>query len=193
MANLTDPNEVLLTGENSFMRLTTDREGPETTKASHWRILYSPAGQGHALFMHSELTDGEVRAYSDNIALARWLQEEIESLLNPTFADQGVPVIDADFTTTGDGRSFWTETVDSMEATLTLTWHDFAEPFVLRAAAGAMPGIPLGVYSFLLPARRAQITVDDAVAGGSPMSVERDGHESSSACVAWSETWVKPR
>jgi hypothetical protein len=40
----TDPNQVRLTGENSFIRLFDTQDGPQLTHVSHWRILYSPAG-----------------------------------------------------------------------------------------------------------------------------------------------------
>ena len=48
--NPTDPNKIRLTGENSFIRLTEDSGDAETTRASHWRVLWSPGGPGHVLF-----------------------------------------------------------------------------------------------------------------------------------------------
>ena len=92
--NPTDPNKIRLTGENSFIRLTDAAGEAQTTRSSHWRVLWSPGGTGHVLFIQSELTDDQVKIYSDNIALARWLQDEIESLLYPDFADQTMPIID---------------------------------------------------------------------------------------------------
>ena len=47
-----------------------------------------------------------VRIYTDNIAMTRWLQEEIESLLFPPFASQELPVIEAEFSRKGDTRTF---------------------------------------------------------------------------------------
>ena len=88
--NPTDPNKIRLTGENSFIRLSDPSSNQETTRASHWRVLWSPEGTGHGLFMQTDVLDDEVRIYSDNIALARWLQDEIESLLYPAFADQSL-------------------------------------------------------------------------------------------------------
>ena len=73
--NPTDPNQVRLTGENSFIRLSLEENADPTTRASHWRVLLSPAGPGHVLFLKSEVISDPVRVYSDNIALARWLQE----------------------------------------------------------------------------------------------------------------------
>lgn len=190
--NPTDPNQVRLTGENSFIRLLRQQGGPQTTRVSHWRVLLSPGGPGHALFIKSDVTDDEVRLYSDNIALARWLQEEIESLLFPEFADQSVPVIEAAFSKSGDGRSFWTETVESDEDTILLTWYDFLEPFMLVVPAGSAPGRPHGVYSCFVPARKAQITVNGDVAEGQVIQETRGNKKSSTACLAWSETWVRP-
>ncbi|MFB3097585.1 MAG: hypothetical protein ACE1ZZ_02800, partial [Dehalococcoidia bacterium] len=96
-----DPNRVLLTGENSFIRLAQEEGDPQLTRVSHWRVLLSPAGPGHVLFLKSDVVGGEVLVYSDNIALTRWLQGEIESMLFPEFAELNLPVIDAEFTQSG--------------------------------------------------------------------------------------------
>ena len=58
------------------------------------------------LFLRSDVTEGEKRIYSDNIALARWMQEEISN--TGEFAGQTIPVIDAVFRRTGDTTYFWT-------------------------------------------------------------------------------------
>ena len=187
-----DPNQVRLTGENSFIRLHNEPGGPLLTRASHWRVLYSPAGPGHVLFLKSDLLQDEVQVYSDNIALTRWLQEEIESLLFPEFADPELAVLPAVFSKSGDGRSFWTETVETGADTINLTWYDFEEPFMLTVAAGSVPGRPHGVYSCFIPARQAQITFNGIVAGGRPYPEMRGDRQSSTACLAWSETWVRP-
>ena len=190
-ANPTDPNQIRLTGENSFIRLAQEEGGPHTTRVSHWRVLYSPAGPGHVLYIKSDLTDDEVRIYADNIALARWLQGEIESMLFPDFADQSIPVMEAEFTKSGDGRSFWTETIENDDEKISLTWHDFVEPFMLVNPAGA-GGRAHGVYSCFIPAMEAQITINGDVAEGSVVKEMRGDKQSSTACLAWSETWVRP-
>ncbi len=187
-----DPNRVLVTGENSFIRLAQEEGDPQLTRVSHWRVLLSPAGPGHVLFLKSDVVGGEVLVYSDNIALTRWLQGEIESMLFPEFADLNLPVIEAEFTKSGDGRSFWTEKVESEEDSIALTWHDFLEPFVLRVEAGSNPDRPHGVYSCFVPARQAQVTVNGLVADGKVFLEKRGEKQSSAACLAWSETWVRP-
>ena len=87
MSSPVDPNDVLMTGENSFIRYSPDGGKTQTDRASHWRVLWCPAGAGHALFMKGSLTGGEAKIWSDNPPVARWLQKEIESLLFPAFAD----------------------------------------------------------------------------------------------------------
>ena len=188
----TDPNQVRLTGENSFIRLHANDNSPELTRVSHWRVLHCPGGPGHVLFIRGDLTDNAVRIYSDNIAMTRWLQEEIESLLFPPFADQTLPVVEAVFSKSGDARSFWTETIESEDDSVALTWYDFGEPFMLTVAAGSVQGRPHGVYSCFIPARRAQVTLNGQVAAGRPLPQKRGDRDSSTACLAWSETWVRP-
>jgi hypothetical protein len=188
----TDPNQVRLTGENSFIRLLDAAEGPQLTRVSHWRVLYSPAGPGHALFIESDVTGGAVRIYSDNEAMTRWLQEEIESLLYPPFADTGLPVGAATFGREGDTRTAWTETVKADGDDVSLTWSDFGEPFVLTLGAGSVPGRPHGVYSCFIPARGARVALNGRVAAGRPFPQQRGEREGSTACLALSETWVRP-
>lgn len=87
----------MMTGESSFIRLSSDGGKTMTSRLSHWRVLWCPAGAGHALFIKSDLTDRETRIYSDDIAVARWLQENIERVLFAEFADTTASVIAANF------------------------------------------------------------------------------------------------
>ena len=133
MTSPVDPNQICLTGENSFIRLSAEPGGNLTTRASHWRVLWSPSGAGHVLFLKSDdLSDNPVRVYSDNIALTRYLQGEIESMLFPEFANTSLPVIGAEFSKSGDPANFWTETVAATDESVVLSWYDFLTPFMLN-------------------------------------------------------------
>ena len=66
-----------MTGENSFVRLSNDGGTTIPERVSHWRVLWSPAGQGHALFIESTLLNKK-QIYSDNAGVARFLQRTIE-------------------------------------------------------------------------------------------------------------------
>ena len=187
-----DPNDVLMTGENSFIRLSTDGGKTQTDRISHWRVLWCAAGSGHTLFIQSALTDNQPRVYADNPAVARWLQRTIETYLFPAFADEKLPVISAEFARAGDPRSSASETVVSTNDRIRLTWWDCVDPFVLTMPPGAN-NRPIGVFSTFFPARSAQVEMNGRIATAKPWPEMRGDRQGSSACLAWSETWVKPR
>jgi len=85
------------------------------------------------------------------------------------------------------------ETVTATDARVTMSWYDCIEPFVLNAPPG-FNDRPIGVFSTFFPARAAQLEVNGKgrlrPGGGAEMRGDRQG---SSATLAWSETWVKPR
>ena len=117
-----------------------DRRRRHTTNASFWRILFCPAGPGHVLYLKSELTDNRLRIYSDNIAMARWLQSTVQGMLNAETADPTIPVIDAEFSRSGDPRYFWTERLVSRDEEIALTWYDIGDPLLIHTQPNAEPG-----------------------------------------------------
>ncbi len=184
-----DPNRVILTGENPFIRLSASDDGPTTTDASFWRILLSPAGPGHVLYLNSELTDGRWRIYADNIALARWLQDTVQGMLDAETADQAIPAIDAAFEKAGDVRSFWTETVLTSSEEVQLTWHDLGQPLLLHTTPGERR---YGVSSLLIPAAGTRLTLNGVQAEGQAWPREREGRPFSTCALAFSESWTEP-
>ena len=188
----TDPNEIRLTGENSFITLMTQKGGEPTVKASHWRVLISPAGMGHVLYLKGDLTDNEPRIYADNIGLARWLQGDIHGSLSPDYGDMDLPVAEAEFSRTGDITTYWTESVESDTDSIALTWYDFGEPFVFKWAPGERPNQVHGVYTVIIPAARAQLTLNGDAASGRPFPRDQDGRPGSSSSIALSESWLRP-
>ena len=124
--------------------------------------------------------------------MTRWLQREIESILFPPTADVTIPVIEASFERSGDPRGAATERIVSASDEITLTWYDFYEPFVLTMPPG-YANRPIGVFSTFFPARSAQVELNGRFAAGQVWAEKRGDRDSSSACLAWSETWVKPR
>jgi hypothetical protein len=189
---MVDPHDVVMTGENSFIRLSNDGGKTIADRVSHWRVLWSPAGQGHALFIESPLTGKGPRIYADNAGVARYLQRTIEVLLYKEFADESLAVLDAEFRRTGNSLSTVEERIVSSDDEIILSWWDLISPFVLTMPPGAM-NRPLGVYSTFLPARSAQLSVNGEAATAKVFPQERFGKPSSSCCLAWSETWTKPR
>jgi hypothetical protein len=188
---MVDPHDVVMTGENSFIRLSSDGGKTMVDRVSHWRVLWSPAGQGHALFIESALL-GRTRVYADNAGVARFLQRTIEALLHPPFADESLPVIHAEFARTGHSLSTVEERIRAGTDEIVLAWWDLMAPFILTMPPGAM-NRPLGVYSTFIPAKSAQLSVNGEAAAARPFAMERFGKPASSCCLAWSESWTRPR
>ena len=117
-----DANRVILTGENSVIRLNKNDSDAFTTNATFWRILSSPGGPGHVLYLKSGLTEARWRIYADNIAMARWLQSTVLGAINAELLDLTIAVTDARFTRSGNARDFWTEYFDTENERIVLTW-----------------------------------------------------------------------
>src|SRR5882672_7795918 len=117
---MVDPHDVVMTGENSFVRLSSDGGATIPDRVSHWRVLWSPAGQGHALFIESPLLQ-KTSIYADNAAVARYLQRTIEVLLHKPFADESLPIIDAEFRRTGNSLSTVEERITTDEHAIVLS------------------------------------------------------------------------
>ncbi len=188
-----DPNRLILTGENPFIRLTETDRGATLTNASFWRILISPLGAGHVLYLKSELTGDRWKIYSDNIAMARWLQKTVQGMLNEELSDISIPVTDAVFDKTGDARDFWTERVVSHDEEVALTWYDIGEPLLIHTQPGGPTARKYGVCTVLIPALGARVTVNGVQAKGRPFPTEREGRPFSTCALAFSESWTEVR
>jgi hypothetical protein len=188
-----DPNELILTGENPFIRLSEADGSANTTNASFWRIITCPAGPGHVLYLNSELTGNRWRIYSDNIAMARWLQSTVQGMLNAETADLSIPVTDAVFSKSGDPRYFWTERVVAHGEDIALTWYDIGEPLLIHTQPNADPGRPYGVCTVLIPALGVRLSRNGVEAIGKVWPREREGRKFSTCALAFSESWTAAR
>jgi hypothetical protein len=188
-----DPNSVIVTGENPFIRLSAVDSDNFTTNASYWRIVFSPAGPGHVLYLKSELTENRWRIWSDNIAMARWLQTTVQGMLNAELLDTTIPVVDAEFSKTGDPRYFWTERIEASGEDVTLTWYDIGDPLLLHTQPNAVPGRRYGVCTILIPTLGARLSRNGVEAAGRPWKREREGRPFSTCALAFSESWTEAR
>ncbi|MFO0996229.1 MAG: hypothetical protein U1F33_06055 [Alphaproteobacteria bacterium] len=191
--SVADPNRVIVTGENPFIRLSQTDGGPNTTDASFWRIIFSPSGPGHVLYLKSELTENRWRVYTDNIAMARWLQNTVQGMLNAELKDTTIPVIDAAFSKSGDVRDSWTERAVAQGEEITLTWYDIGDPLLIHTQPNAQPGRPYGVCTILIPAASARLARNGVEASGKVWKREREGRPFSTCALAFSESWTEAR
>ncbi|RKQ68281.1 hypothetical protein [Oceanibaculum indicum] len=190
----TDPNRVILTGENPFIRLSHKDGDPNSTDASFWRLYFSPMGPGHVLYLKSELTEDRWEIYSDNIALARWLQDTVQGMLNAELKDKSIPVQEAEFAEPeGNPHHFWTERVLSADGEIALTWYETGDPLLIHTQPNEVPGRHYGLSTILMPALGARLTLNGMEASGRPWPRERDGRPFSTCALAFSESWTEPR
>jgi len=188
-----DANRVILTGENSVIRLSNNNSDTFTTNATFWRILSSPGGSGHVLYLKSELTEARWRIYSDKIAMARWLQSTVLGAINAELLDLTIAVTDAQFTRSGDTRDFWTECLDTGNEQIVLTWCEMGEPLLVHTQPNSTPGRPYGMCTVLVPALGARLTRNGIEAEGRPWPREREGHASSTCVLGLCESWTEAR
>ena len=81
-----DPNLVILTGENPFIRLARRRRPRDDQRQFLAHHLLSGRAGACAL-SKSELTQNGWRIWTDNIAMARWLQTTVQGMLNAELLD----------------------------------------------------------------------------------------------------------
>ena len=184
------PGNVILVGENPFIRLSEAPGDPFTTDASLWTVTYSPAGAGHALFIRSELTDREWRVYADDAKLVRWLQGTVQGMLNPETAGGDVAVEEATFSQRGDVRGGWSQTVRSPTDEISLNWGRLIEPLMMaHDQPTEPPDREYGASVVMIPALEAWVAVNGRRASGRAWPCRYDGRPFSTAALAFSETW----
>ena len=188
-----DVNSVIVTGENSVIRLNKIDSDAFTTHASFWRILTSPAGSGDVLYLKSEVTEDRWRIYSDNIAMARWLQSTVVGAINAELRDPAIQVADAQFNRFGNARDFWTERLDASDEQIALTWYGLGEPFLVHTQPNSVPGRPHGMCTVIIPALGARLTRNGIEAEGQPRPGDREGRPSSTCVLGLCESWTAAR
>lgn len=191
MQRRVNPHEVILIGENSFIRLSVDGGRTIAARCSHWRVLWTPVGSGHALFLDAGVSKSP-RIYADSEPLVRYLQTEIECFLHKPFGDTNLPIRVAEFERIGCPPEICQEIVRVHDGVISLKWSDFIAPFNYSTDPGC-DGRPIGLQTTFFPGRHATWSDRGVEATGSPWCANRDGQPSTSACLAWAESWFRPR
>ena len=190
---IADPNRVVLTGENPFIRMSAKDGDPNSTDASFWRIITCPRGPGHVLYVKSELTENKWRVYTDNLAMARWLQSTVQGMLNAELADLSIPAVDATFSKAGDARDWWTERASARGEEIELTWHDLGDPMLIHTQPNQLPNRKYGVCTVLIPALATRLARNGVEAKGKSWPRDREGRPFSTSALAFCESWTDVR
>lgn len=187
--------KVYVSGENPGIRLLMKEGAPPSTDVSFWRVIYSPVGMGHVCYVTSDITGNgpssdDVRvALTDNNALADYLSKDIMSVFNKAHVENPFTKSRATFQKSGDTAKEWKETVKGDKYTVELIWKDFYTPFLIDMPVGGQ--FMYGIASMFIPARSADVVINGKRAAGTPFPEPMGTMQSSSAFLAFSETWVK--
>ncbi len=209
------PQEVFLTGEVHGIRLVHGETA--STVAVIFRLVHSQIGKGQVAFLYSDLKgdgfseqDDYLACLTDNVALAHWLKDDLGArfpgFIASEIADrEPVPIIEADhFASSGDLGEAWTETVRADQIELEMTWRGLIGP--VRIALPPTEVWPFTVYSMLVPASSAEVTINGVRAVGQRKAPDVDLRQPlplkdqqvasqihGSCCMGFGETWLQAK
>ncbi len=187
---------VAVIGENPVIRLVTKDGAPPSTSVSFWRVYQSPAGEGHVCFITSDIkgdgpTPDDLRvAFTDSDQLAEYVATRLMTAFDKAYAEKPFPVRRARFTRSGNTATAWKETISADGYTIDLVWRDFDEPFAIESHVG-VPDNPYTIRSTFVPAKAADVIINGVRASGTVTPRTAGNRPSSSAFLAFAETWLK--
>ncbi len=188
--------KVAVIGENPGIRLVAREGAAPSTSVSFWRVFQSPAGEGHVCFVTSDLagdgpTPDDIRlAFTDNEKLADYVAMQLMTAFDKAYGEKPFPVRRARFERKGDTTTAWTESLTADGYRIDLVWRDLLEPFAIESKAG-VPHNPYTILSTFVPAKTAEVVVNGKRAAGQATPRMRGTRQSSSAFLAFAETWLK--
>ena len=188
--------KVAVIGENPGIRLVAKEGAAPSTSVSFWRVFQSPAGEGHVCFVTSDIagdgpTPDDIRlAFTDNEKLADYVAMQLMTAFDKAYGEKPFPVRRARFERRGDTATAWTESLTADGYRIDLVWRDLLEPFAIESKAG-VPHNPYTILSTFVPAKTAEVVINGKRAAGQATPRMRGSRQSSSAFLAFAETWLK--
>jgi hypothetical protein len=195
------PGIVDWSGENPGMYLKENPDGPFVTLVSFFRVVVSPHGRGHALvLLESPLLDVSLPealnvCVTDNEPLARWLAQEFVSKFGAFRGARAlasmryVPLTGVQ--PSGDQRASYMEWVQGDGVEAALSWESLGQPFMVALSREQSATGSHEMFSLFVEAERVTATVNGRPLKGQPVPRDFAGRHSSSAFLAFSETWVR--
>ena len=193
-SDLTDAR-VAVIGENPGIRLVMKDGAPPSTSINFWRVYQSPAGEGHVCFVTSDVkgdgpTPDDIRlAFADNEKLAEYMASRTHDRLRPGVCREAF---------SRSPRAFPAERrhghrVEGEHQGRRVHHRPGvagSEPFVIESRVGA-PHNPYTIRSTFIPAQSADVIINGTRAAGLVTPRMRGNRQSSSAFLAFAETWLK--
>jgi hypothetical protein len=129
-------------------------------------------------------------AFADNPKLAEYVATRLMTVLDKAYGEKPFPVRDATFAQSIDTITAWKESPKADLYTIDLVWRDSYEPFAIESRAG-VPHNPYTILSTFIPAKAADVIINGTRAAGSVTPRMRGTRHSSSAFLAFAETFLK--
>ena len=198
-----NPGVVDWSGENPGMYLKGSADGPFVTLISFFRVVLSPHGKGHAAFLLLDPQGAGKDASKPNVCLTD--NEPLAAYLRDGFvahfgAFRGVAGLKGcrigpawDFMATGDGRTTHTEWFRSHIGQVSLTWDGLGAPFIVEMPVEKSATGQHEMFSLFVEASAVRASINGKPVAGRPFPREFAGKkDSSTAFLAFSESWVRP-
>jgi hypothetical protein len=197
-----NPGTVDWTGENPGMYLKETADGPFVTLISFFRVLLSPRGRGHAAFILQD-PHGEGRSaakpnlcITDNEPLAEYLREGFVANFGAFRGLKGLAGVRMvpgwDFMPAGDGKVAHVEWFRSAVGQVCLTWKGLGDVFLVEMPKDKSATGRHEMFSLFVDAHAVEATINGRGVAGRAFPREFAGKkDSSTAFLAFSETWVK--
>ncbi len=201
MPTMTHPGEMDWSGENPGMYLKEKDDGPFVTLVSFFRVVASPHGRGHALILleapllHQSQPEALNVCVTDNEPLARYLVNDFATHFGAFKGAEALQFMDyvrlTGVAASGDTRLSYMEWVKAEGVEASLSWEDLGEPFMVTLPKETSPTGKHVLFSLFVDARRVTARVNGRDLKGHPVPREFAGRQSSTAFLAYSETWVR--
>jgi hypothetical protein len=197
-----NPGKIDWSGENPGMYLKQAADGPFVTLISFFRVVASPHGKGHAAFMLLDPQgDGRDAArpnvcLTDNEPLAEYLRKGFVAHFGAFKTARALDSVKYqpgwDFMPGGDGQTVHSEWFRSALGQVSLNWTGLSEPFLVEMDKEHSATGKHEMISLFFDARKTSATINGKAVAGKPFPREFAGKkDSSTAFLAFSETWVK--
>ncbi len=197
-----NPGKVDWSGENPGMYLRETADGPYVTLISYFRVVLSPEGRGHAAFiLQDPHGDGKSAAkpnlcITDNEPMAGYLRDGFVANFGAFKGIKGLSSIRMvpgwDFMRAGDGATSHVEWFRSTVGQVSLAWKDLGDVYIVEMPKEKSATGQHEMFSLFVDVRGVEVSVNGKGVAGKPFPREFAGKkDSSTAFLAYSETWVK--
>jgi hypothetical protein len=196
-----NPGVVDWSGENPGMYLKERTDGPFVTLISFFRVVWSPHGRGHGAFLFQDphgdgKTSGKDNVcITDNEPLARYLAQGFVARFGPF---KGIPALGDfrvekghDFAASSEGQRAYTERFRGERGEVVLTWTPLGDAFYVEMPKDRSATAEHEMFSLFVNASGVRVSINGTGVEGRPFPREVARKASSTAFLAFSETWVK--